>query len=63
MVEDFEYDKEGNQYVGRMELNRNSGEKYQAKSSDCKRCALKETCIVSRGGKMREKIDKTTYRE
>jgi hypothetical protein len=60
-AEDFSYDKKKNQYVcprkkvlaykGHVELNRNSGEKYQAKSGDCKGCALQEKCIASRGGK------------
>jgi transposase len=60
-AEDFEYDKTGNRYLcpqkkvleykGYVELNRNSGEKYQAKSSDCKGCALQEKCIATRGGK------------
>jgi hypothetical protein len=60
-AEDFEYDKEGNRYVcpgkkvleykGHVELNRNSGEKYQTKSRDCKGCGLQEKCIASRGGR------------
>jgi hypothetical protein len=32
-----------------VQLNRNSGEKYQAKSSDCKECALPQQCIWPRG--------------
>jgi hypothetical protein len=60
-AEDFEYDKKKNRYIcpqkkvleykGHIKLNRNSGEKYQAKSADCKGCALQEKCIASRGGK------------
>jgi hypothetical protein len=34
-----------------VKLNRNGGEKYQAKSSDCKNCPLQQRCIASRGGK------------
>jgi transposase len=37
-------------YKGRVKLNRNSGEKYQARSSDCKNCRLRGKCIASRGG-------------
>jgi hypothetical protein len=60
-AEDFEYDKEGNKYIcpgkkeleykGQVKLNRNNGEKYQAKSGDCAGCGLRETCIALRGGK------------
>jgi hypothetical protein len=60
-AEDFEYDEAGNSYrcpakkeltyKGHVRLNRNSGEKYQAKSSDCKDCALQRRCIAGRGGK------------
>ncbi|MDR1900704.1 MAG: hypothetical protein LBQ88_00275 [Treponema sp.] len=59
--EDFKYDEEDNtyrcpenkvlEYKGHVELNRNSGEKYQAKSSDCKDCPKQERCIAGRGGK------------
>ncbi|MDR3122220.1 MAG: transposase [Treponema sp.] len=38
-------------YKGHVQLNRNSGEKYQAKSGDCKDCALQRQCIAGRGGK------------
>jgi hypothetical protein len=31
--------------------DRNSGEKYQAKSSDCKDCQFQQRCIAGRGGK------------
>jgi hypothetical protein len=34
-----------------VKLNRNSGEKYQARSRDCKDCLLQQQCIASRGGK------------
>jgi hypothetical protein len=34
-----------------VKLNRNSGEKYQARSRDCKDCPLRQQCIASRGGK------------
>jgi hypothetical protein len=37
-------------YKGHVQLNRNSGDKYQAKSADCKICPLLEKCIASRGG-------------
>ncbi|MDR1469270.1 MAG: transposase [Spirochaetaceae bacterium] len=60
-AEDFAYDDKGNSYrypagkelcyKGYVKLNRNSGEKYQAKSGDCKECALRQRCIASRGGK------------
>jgi hypothetical protein len=60
-VKDFEYDEKRNSYrcpagkelsyKGRVKLNRNSGEKYQAKSSDCKECPLQRQRIASRGGK------------
>ncbi|MDR3173289.1 MAG: transposase, partial [Treponema sp.] len=38
-------------YKGHVRLNRNSGEKYQAKSGDCKGCALQQRCIAGSGGK------------
>jgi hypothetical protein len=38
------------EYKGHGELKWNSGEKYQAKSGDCKGCKLQEKCIASRGG-------------
>jgi hypothetical protein len=57
-VESFTYDKEGNTYTcpnhktlvykGQVKLNRNSGDKYQAKSADCKECPLRERCIATR---------------
>jgi hypothetical protein len=34
-----------------VKLNRNSGEKYQAKSGDCRECPLRERCVAGRGGK------------
>jgi transposase len=37
-------------YKGHMKLNRNSGDKYQGRSSDCKNCPLRGKCIASRGG-------------
>jgi hypothetical protein len=37
-------------YKGHVELNRNSGEKYQARSGDCKDCPSRERCVASRGG-------------
>jgi hypothetical protein len=37
-------------YQGHVELNRNSGKKYQAKSRDCKSCPLRSRCIASRSG-------------
>jgi transposase len=59
--EDFTYNEKNNtytcpankvlEYKGHIKLNRNSGEKYQAKSSDCKGCPEQEKCIASRGGK------------
>jgi hypothetical protein len=60
-VENFEYDEQGNWYIcpgknvwaykGHVQLNRNSGEKYQGKSDDCKGCRLPKKCIASCGGK------------
>jgi hypothetical protein len=60
-VEDLVYEEEGNRYrcpvgkertcKGQVQLNRNSGEQYQAKSSDGKDCQLRQRCIVGRGGK------------
>ncbi|MDR0721558.1 MAG: transposase [Treponema sp.] len=38
-------------YKGQVKLNRNSGEKYQTKSSDCKDCPLRQRCIAGHGGK------------
>jgi transposase len=59
-VEDFTYDEEGNtyrcpggkelRYQGQVELNRNSGQKYQAKKKDCKDCPLRQRCVAGRGG-------------
>jgi len=56
----FSYNEEGNtyscpagkelEYKGEVKLNRNSGKKYQAKSSDCKGCPYRKECIASRGG-------------
>jgi hypothetical protein len=55
------YNKKDNSYIcpgkktlthhGHVKLNRNSGEKYQAKSGDRKGCRLQQKCIVGRGGK------------
>jgi hypothetical protein len=63
-AKDFKHDKKRNQYLcprkkvlaykGHVELNRNSGEKYQAKSGDCRGCKLQEKCIASRGGEESE---------
>jgi transcriptional antiterminator Rof (Rho-off) len=39
------------EYKGYVTLNRNSGEKYQAKIDDCKDCEKQEMCIAGRGGK------------
>ncbi|GHV39870.1 hypothetical protein AGMMS49546_12680 [Spirochaetia bacterium] len=39
------------EYKGHVELNSNSGEKYQAKSVDCKDCPLLKNCVASKGGK------------
>jgi hypothetical protein len=60
-AEDVVYEEQGNHYrcpagkertcKGQVKLNRNSGEKYQAKSSDCKDCPLRQRCIAGRGGK------------
>ncbi|MDR1468374.1 MAG: transposase [Spirochaetaceae bacterium] len=60
-MKDFEYDEKENRYrcpagkelsyQGHVKLNRNSGEKYQAKSSDCKDCALRQRRVAGRGGK------------
>jgi hypothetical protein len=60
-VEDFTYDKKNNIYIcpegkslafkGFVELNRNSGDKYQAQSSDCRNCPSLIKCVASRGGK------------
>ncbi|MDR1863476.1 MAG: IS1182 family transposase, partial [Treponema sp.] len=54
--DDFKYDEENNTYrcpenkilayKGHVTLNRNSGEKYQAKSGDCKDCPQQERCIA-----------------
>jgi hypothetical protein len=58
--EDFTYNEEDNTYTcpagkvlvykGHVDLNSNSGEKYQAKSVDCKGCPHVEKCVASRGG-------------
>jgi hypothetical protein len=58
--EDFTYNENDNTYTcpagktlehkGHVELNSNSGEKYQAKSCDCKHCPLLKNCVASRGG-------------
>ncbi|MDR1202513.1 MAG: transposase, partial [Tannerellaceae bacterium] len=55
------YDEQGNRYIcpgknvwaykGHVQLNRNSGEKYQGKSGDCKGCGLPKKCIAFCGGK------------
>jgi transposase len=60
-AKEFKHDAEENTYEcpagkklrhkGHIELNRNSGEKYQAKSSDCKGCGQRERCVTSRGGR------------
>jgi hypothetical protein len=60
-IEDFKYQEGDNSYIcpagkkllykGFVELNRNSGHKWQAAYSDCRDCPLKEKCIRSRGGK------------
>jgi hypothetical protein len=34
-----------------VELNRNSGETYQARSAECTACKLRGRCIAERGGK------------
>jgi hypothetical protein len=57
-VESFIYNEEDNTYTcpnsktlnykGHVKLNRNSGEKYQAKSADCRECSLREQCIAAR---------------
>jgi hypothetical protein len=47
------------EYQGQVELKRNSGKKYQAKSGDCKGCPKQEMCIASRGGK---NTKRTLYR-
>jgi hypothetical protein len=59
--EDFTYNEKDNtytcpagktlEYKGHVELNSNSGEKYQAKSCDCKDCPLLKNCVASKGGK------------
>jgi hypothetical protein len=59
-AEDFEYEAEENKYrcpekkdllyKGHVKLNRNSGEKYQARRGDCKDCPLRERCAAGRGG-------------
>ncbi|GHV48066.1 hypothetical protein AGMMS49546_38290 [Spirochaetia bacterium] len=59
--EDFTYNENDNtytcpagktlEYKGHVELNSNSGEKYQAKSVDCKDCPLLKNCVASKGGK------------
>jgi hypothetical protein len=60
-IGDFEYEEGENKYrcplgkeltyKGHVQLKRNSGEKYQGKSSDCRGCVLRERCIASQGGK------------
>ena len=60
-AKDFSHDAEQNtwkcpagktlEYKGHVELNRNSGEKYQAKSRDCKACGQRGRCITPRGGR------------
>jgi hypothetical protein len=59
-VEDVEYDegehsyrfpaKKKLLYKRHVQLNRNRGEKYQGKSSDCKECALPQQCIQATVG-------------
>jgi hypothetical protein len=59
-VKDFTYNEEENsyrcpegkelEYQGKVKLNRNHGDKYQAKSRDCRGCGKKGQCIASRGG-------------
>jgi hypothetical protein len=59
--EDFTYNEKDNtytcpagktlEYKGHVELNSNSGEKYQAKSIDCKSCPHLKNCVASQGGK------------
>jgi sulfatase maturation enzyme AslB (radical SAM superfamily) len=75
-VEDVVYEEQGNSYrcpagkeltyKGQVKLNRNSGEKYRAKSSDCKDCPLRQRCIAGGGEnrceKMRKKITEVKYR-
>jgi hypothetical protein len=60
-AEDFKHDAEQDRhecpegktldYIGHVQLSRNSGKKYQAKSRDCKQCGQREKCITPRGGK------------
>jgi hypothetical protein len=55
------YNKKKNSYTcpgkkelthqGHVKLNRNSGEKYQARSAECAVCKLRGRCIAGRGGK------------
>jgi hypothetical protein len=57
-VADFSYEATDNSYrcpnnkllvyKGHVELNRDSGNKYQARIADCKSCPLRERCIASR---------------
>jgi hypothetical protein len=58
---DFEYNKKASacrcpakkelSYKGHVKLSRNSGEKCQAKSGDCRECPLRERRVAGRGGK------------
>jgi transposase len=57
-VESFKYNEEENTYTcpnsktlvykGQVKLNRNSGDKYQARSADCKECPMRGQCIAAR---------------
>jgi transposase len=54
----FKYDKKGNKYIcpngkvlsyrGKVKLNRNEGNKYQSKPSDCKGCPYIDKCLHSK---------------
>jgi transposase len=67
----FTYNKKDNTYTcpndktlvykGHVKLNRNSGDKYQAKSGDCKVCPLREDCIASRNGGMGKEPKRTLF--
>jgi hypothetical protein len=57
----FSYEKKGNYYIcpngkklvfkGRVQLNRNEGDRYESKTADCQGCPYMEKCIRSKKGK------------
>jgi hypothetical protein len=57
----FRYEKNGNYFTcpngkqlvfkGRVQLNRNEGDRYESKTTDCRGCPYMERCIRSKKGK------------